>query len=252
VASLAEPLAVAVRGVSLGRIDDDSRVLVLGAGTIGLLSGLLARERATAGSVAITARHAQQRDAAKRLGLLALAEDEVKPWLREAAPDVVIETVAVTPARCSTPRWCRPGGRIVVLGIFSKRAEVSAYNLARAARAGRLEHVAWAGAAWFARRSGCCRAAPPSSRRCSSLPARTPRGPSAAPGTRRRARSGHRRSRREVGRWSLDAGPTSRRAWPGSWPQLAGACARARACARVLYRGQVRRGAPTGSSATAT
>ena len=131
VASLAEPLAVAVRGVSLGRLDDDSRVLVLGAGTIGLLSGLLARERAHAGTVAITARHAQQRDAAKRLGLVALAEDEVKPWLREAAPDVVIETVGGhADTLLDATRWCRAGGRIVVLGIFSKRAEVSAYNLA--------------------------------------------------------------------------------------------------------------------------
>lgn len=131
VASLAEPLAVAVRGVSLGRLDDDSRVLVLGAGTIGLLSGLLARDRARAGAVAITARHPQQREAAKRLGLLALAEDEVKPWLRDAAPDVVIETVGGhADTLLDATRWCRAGGRIVVLGIFSKRAEVSAYNLA--------------------------------------------------------------------------------------------------------------------------
>jgi (R,R)-butanediol dehydrogenase/meso-butanediol dehydrogenase/diacetyl reductase len=129
VASFAEPLAVGVRGVSLANLADDSRVLVIGAGPIGLLSGLLARERVR--EVAITARHPQQRDAAKQLGLTALAEGEAKAWLADAQPDVVIETVGGHAATLlDATRWCRPGGRIVVLGIFSKRAELSGYNLA--------------------------------------------------------------------------------------------------------------------------
>jgi len=129
VASFAEPLAVCVRGISLSRLADDSRVLVIGAGAIGLVSGLLARDRAR--EVAIIARHPQQRDAAKQLGLMALAENEVKPWLADAQPDVVIETVGGhSTTLLDATRWCRPGGRIVVLGIFSKRTELSAYNLA--------------------------------------------------------------------------------------------------------------------------
>jgi threonine dehydrogenase-like Zn-dependent dehydrogenase len=128
-ASLAEPLAVCERAVSLARLDSDSRVLVLGAGSIGLLSGLLARDRARV--VAISARHAQQSEAAKRLGLLPLAESEVRAWAADAQPDVVIETVG---GRAQTlldaTRFCRPGGRIVVLGIFSKRSEVNGYLLA--------------------------------------------------------------------------------------------------------------------------
>jgi alcohol dehydrogenase len=128
-ASLAEPLAVCERAVSLARLDSDSRVLVLGAGSIGLLSGLLARDRAR--TVAITARHAQQSEAAKRLGLVPLAEGEVKAWAAEAQPDVVIETVGGTAQTLlDATRFCRAGGRIVVLGIFSKRAEVSGYQLA--------------------------------------------------------------------------------------------------------------------------
>ena len=128
-ASFAEPLAVCVRGVSLARVDDDSRVLVIGAGTIGLVSGLLARDRAR--EVAITARHPQQREAAKRLGLRALAEDEVKAWVKDAQPDVVIETVGgQAQTLLDATRWCRAGGRIVVLGIFSQRTELNAYNLA--------------------------------------------------------------------------------------------------------------------------
>jgi threonine dehydrogenase-like Zn-dependent dehydrogenase len=129
VASFAEPLAVCVRGVSLARIDDDSRVLVIGAGAIGLLSGLLARDRVR--EVAITARHPQQREAAKRLGLMPLAEDEVKAWVKGVQPDVVIETVGGhAQTLLDATRWCRPGGRIVVLGIYSQRTELSGYNLA--------------------------------------------------------------------------------------------------------------------------
>jgi len=129
VASFAEPLAVCVRGVSLARIDDDSRVLVIGAGSIGLLSGLLARDRVR--EVAITARHPQQREAAKRLGLRPLPEDEVKAWVKDAQPDVVIETVGGhAQTLLDATRWCRAGGRIVVLGIYSQRTELSGYNLA--------------------------------------------------------------------------------------------------------------------------
>lgn len=129
VASLAEPLAVCERAIALARPDSDSRVLVLGAGTIGLLSGLLARDRARA--VAITARHPQQADAAKRLGLHALGEKELKAWAAEAQPDVVIETVGgQAQTLLDASRYCRAGGRIVVLGIFSKRSEVNGYLVA--------------------------------------------------------------------------------------------------------------------------
>ncbi len=129
VASFAEPLAVCVRGISLANLSDDSRVLVIGAGAIGLVSGLLARDRAR--EVAITARYPQQREAARQLGLTPLAEGEVKAWLKDAQPDVVIETVGGhATTLLDATRWCRAGGRIVVLGIFSQRTELSAYNIA--------------------------------------------------------------------------------------------------------------------------
>ena len=54
--------------------EPDDRVLVLGAGTIGLCAALVARDRAA--EVAITARHPHQRAAAERLGVTVLGEDE--------------------------------------------------------------------------------------------------------------------------------------------------------------------------------
>jgi threonine dehydrogenase-like Zn-dependent dehydrogenase len=128
VASLAEPLAVCVRAVHLAEIQPESRVLVLGAGTIGLLCGLLARDGAE--SVAISARHSHQRAAAKQLGITPLAEDQVAAWALEHGPDVVIETVG---GRADTVdqavRLCRPAGRIVVVGVFGGAREVNLLRL---------------------------------------------------------------------------------------------------------------------------
>ena len=124
-ASLSEPLAVCVRAIHLARIETGSRVLVLGAGSIGLLAGLLARDRAE--TVAITARHPHQQAAAKRLGLVALGEHDVDAWALDRGPDVVIETVGgLADTLEDSVRLCRSGGRIVVLGVFGGSRPINA------------------------------------------------------------------------------------------------------------------------------
>ena len=126
-ASLTEPLAVTVRGVGLAQVDPDSRVLVLGAGTIGLCAALVARDRAAA--VAITARHAHQRDAAEQLGVTVLDEGQAIAWGKEHRPDVVIESVGgAADTLTDAIRVVGRGGRIVVLGSFS---EPKAIDLSR-------------------------------------------------------------------------------------------------------------------------
>lgn len=126
-ASLTEPLAVTVRGVGLAQVDPDSRVLVLGAGTIGLCAALVARDRAAA--VAITARHAHQRDAAEQLGVTVLDEGQAMAWGKENRPDVVVESVGgAADTLTDAIRVVGRGGRIVVLGSFS---EPKAIDLSR-------------------------------------------------------------------------------------------------------------------------
>ncbi|MFQ5699263.1 MAG: zinc-binding dehydrogenase [Myxococcota bacterium] len=118
-ASLSEPLAVGVRAVHRARVQAQSRVLVLGAGSIGLLAGLLARD--VAREVAITARYDHQLQAAKRLGLTPLAEGELADWARDAEPDVVIETVGgAADTLEAAVQSVRRAGRIVVVGVFSE------------------------------------------------------------------------------------------------------------------------------------
>ena len=118
-ASLGEPLAVGIRGIGIAAPAVESRVLVLGAGTVGLIVALLARDRAA--EVAITARYPHQRAAAERLGVTVLGESDAVDWGKEHRPDVVIETVGGTADTMNIAiRLAHRGGRIVVVGTFQK------------------------------------------------------------------------------------------------------------------------------------
>ena len=116
-ASLTEPFGICTRAVHLADLKMDTRVLILGAGSLGLISGMLARD--TAERVAISYRYPSQADAAKKLGLEAVPEAEVVEWAQEFGPDAIIETVgghANTMEQATAAS--RSGGRIVVLGLF--------------------------------------------------------------------------------------------------------------------------------------
>mgnify|MGYP001813500358 CR=1 FL=1 len=118
-APLAEPWAVAVRAINrCGQIEVGERVLVLGAGTIGLLCGVAVRDRAAA--VGITCRYPHQAALARRFGLTPVDPAELVEWAADHHPGRVIETVGgeadtMAQAVLST----RPGGRIVVVGVFA-------------------------------------------------------------------------------------------------------------------------------------
>jgi threonine dehydrogenase-like Zn-dependent dehydrogenase len=118
--ALVEPLAVCVRGARRAGVGLGDRVLVLGAGTIGLLSVLAARA-AGASEVAVTARHPHQQAMAAAFGADAVfgSADEAAAGVGEAWADVVLETVG---GRATTlkdaVRLGRPGASIGLLGIF--------------------------------------------------------------------------------------------------------------------------------------
>lgn len=128
VAAFTEPLAVALRGVSSGGIGPDSRVLVLGAGSIGLSAALLARDRAA--EVAVTARHRHQSEVAAAMGVTVLDETEGVPWAKERGADVVIESVGGSaPTLGDAVKACRKGGTIVLLGSFTEPRPVDLSKL---------------------------------------------------------------------------------------------------------------------------
>ena len=117
---LAEPMAVAVRGVGHARITADDTVLVLGAGTIGLLSAAVARLHTD--RVVISARYDHQRAVAEALGLDVIAEADVQAWGKANKPRVVLETVGGQATTLDTAiSVVRRGGTIVILGTFPRR-----------------------------------------------------------------------------------------------------------------------------------
>lgn len=116
---LAEPMAVAVRGVGLAGIAADETVLVLGCGTIGLLAALVAQR--TSADVVVSARYPHQVAAAETLGLTTIAEADVIGWGKQNRPAAIIETVGGTANTINDAiRVAKRGGRVIVLGTFAQ------------------------------------------------------------------------------------------------------------------------------------
>jgi threonine dehydrogenase-like Zn-dependent dehydrogenase len=131
VAALAEPAAVVLRGLRRARLQKGDRLLVLGAGPIGLLGALAARALG-AGEVWISARYAAQAELARRLGATRVLDEA------EAAPagvprerfDAVLETVGGrSDTLASAAAAVRRGGTVAVLGVFFGPLQIEAMPL---------------------------------------------------------------------------------------------------------------------------
>ena len=107
IASLVEPLAVALRGLDRARVSAADKVLVIGAGPIGLaaVAGLQGRGIACD----IGARHPQQKEAAQKLGA-GLDPDGVY--------DVVVDAVGTPDSLSQAVSMVKPMGRIGMVGSF--------------------------------------------------------------------------------------------------------------------------------------
>ncbi|MBP1689137.1 MAG: butanediol dehydrogenase [Deltaproteobacteria bacterium] len=124
VAALAEPMAVAVHAARVAQVALGDRVVVLGAGTIGLLA-VVAAKTAGAGEVWCTARHPHQRAAAESLGASKVflgpeARRQLQAAARQQVVDAVIETVGgAADTIAEAVEVVRPQGAIAVLGVFT-------------------------------------------------------------------------------------------------------------------------------------
>ncbi len=120
-AGLSEPMAVCVRGARIGQIGLGDRVAIIGAGTIGLLSILTARQ-AGAAEVLITARHPHQQELARALGADGVFDsaESLLSAVGDQYVDVVVETVGgANETLEEAVGMARTGGRISVLGVFT-------------------------------------------------------------------------------------------------------------------------------------
>ncbi len=130
-AALLEPLAVAVHAVRVARLQPGANVLVLGAGTIGLMT-LQAAKALGAGRVVITDLIERRLALALQLG----AEHAVNPArvdlvqvLEETfgppRADVIFECVGVAATAREAVQVARKGTRIVLAGVFEEEVPLN-------------------------------------------------------------------------------------------------------------------------------
>jgi L-iditol 2-dehydrogenase len=122
-AALTEPLGVALYGTRRARVGLGDRVLILGAGPIGLLA-LQTSLAAGAREVWQADRRADRLAVAGRLGAAVtvdVSRDDLLSALAQVsfAPDVVMECSGNPEAFSLALRAARPGGRVGVLGYYS-------------------------------------------------------------------------------------------------------------------------------------
>jgi L-iditol 2-dehydrogenase len=121
-APLAEPLGVVIHGVRMSRMRPGDRAVVLGCGTIGLLT-ILVLSRTGAGAI-----HATDPIAAKRQRALDLGADQahdptgLSPFvfhelMEGLGPDVVFECVGIPATLSAAINYVRKAGQILVLGV---------------------------------------------------------------------------------------------------------------------------------------
>jgi threonine dehydrogenase-like Zn-dependent dehydrogenase len=142
-AVLVEPLACAIHAALRTHADAGANVLVIGAGTLGLLTLLALREFTPAGTITAVAKHGRQRDHASRFG----ATDVVEPAAAVAAlrrtsralrlkperggefllggVDVAIDCVGSRRSLDLALRTTRAGGRVVLAGLPTSGADLT-------------------------------------------------------------------------------------------------------------------------------
>lgn len=122
---LIEPLAVATHAVRRGALQSDERCLVLGAGPIGTLVALVAKQ--CGATVVVTERREERRTFARRLGL----------DVREVPGDdhdLVLECVGGAHVPGLALSHARAGGRVVLVGVAARELTLNGVALQRQER----------------------------------------------------------------------------------------------------------------------
>jgi L-iditol 2-dehydrogenase len=129
-AALIEPLAVAMRAANLTPLELGATVVVLGAGTIGLLT-VLALKRKGAGKVIVTDSQAHRLELAFKFGAdLTINSKEVdavqavRDLTNGRGADAVVEAVGITATVEHSIRMARNGGAITWIGNSAPSVEL--------------------------------------------------------------------------------------------------------------------------------
>jgi threonine dehydrogenase-like Zn-dependent dehydrogenase len=139
IAVLADPLASALRPILLHPPEEDDVVLVIGAGTIGVLTVSALSLLGWEGPIAVSGRYPFQLELAERAGadLLFRSRDELYRWASsldgarkykptlaprfvEGGPSLIYDTVGTQGSAGDTLALTREGGRIVLVGAAAR------------------------------------------------------------------------------------------------------------------------------------
>jgi len=131
IAAMAEPLSVAVHATKRGRVSQDDHVVVVGDGTIGLLTAF-ASKVVRGAEVAILGKHDHKLGLAEKLGadhtINVLREDPVKVLksiFRDGRIDVFFDCVGHSSKILNQGiELVRKGGRIMAIGVFTEEVPV--------------------------------------------------------------------------------------------------------------------------------
>jgi len=129
--ALAEPFSVAVRALRRGRLQPGDRVLVFGAGTIGLAVVQVAKALG-AESVMVCEPIAFRRELAVSIGATAAAEPErIRELVARGSrgPDIVVECTGSATVPELASELVRSGGRVVLVGVFTEAGPLSFLGL---------------------------------------------------------------------------------------------------------------------------
>ena len=113
--TLVEPTAVAVHALWRAQVRAGERIAVIGAGPIGLLTGVVAREEGA--EVTIVSRNPGRAQSAERLGLRTVAPDDSAAAFAARPPAIVMECAGTASAAALALELVAPLGRLVVVGI---------------------------------------------------------------------------------------------------------------------------------------
>jgi (R,R)-butanediol dehydrogenase / meso-butanediol dehydrogenase / diacetyl reductase len=126
--TLVEPLAVAVHAVAKAGVDPAEPVAVLGTGPVGLLTGLVLRERGYE-RMALVSRNPARTERAEALGLPTVPLSEAEEGLEGAlggAPACVFECAGTPHAAELAVGAVRPLGQVILVGIALEPLDISA------------------------------------------------------------------------------------------------------------------------------